>query len=47
VRIVGTYEELLASGLDLPIPINMRRMNVRVSEGVSVLTEYVDDDAST
>ena len=42
-RIVGTYEELVASGLTMPIPILERRMNVRVRDGITVLTEHVAD----
>jgi hypothetical protein len=41
MRVVGTYEELVASGLTMPIPILGRRMNVRVREGNTVLTEHV------
>ena len=42
-RIVGTYEELAANGMTMPLPILGRRMNIRVREGISVLTEHVID----
>jgi hypothetical protein len=43
MRIVGTYEELALSGVTTPIPILGRRMNIRVRQGISVLTEHVTD----
>jgi hypothetical protein len=43
-RIVGTFEELIARGEAMPIPIQLRRMNIRVRQGFSVLTDYVADD---
>jgi hypothetical protein len=42
-RIIGTYEELTASGMTMPLPILDRRMNISVREGISVLTEHVVD----
>jgi hypothetical protein len=42
-RIVGTYEELLARGVTFPITIALRRMNIRVTEGLSVFAKYIDD----
>ena len=42
-RIVGTYEELTASGLTMPLPILERRMNIRVREGISVFTQHITD----
>jgi hypothetical protein len=42
-RIVGTYEQLVASGIAMPLPILGRRMNIRVRDGISVLTEHVVD----
>ncbi|MFO0741216.1 MAG: hypothetical protein U0270_35280 [Labilithrix sp.] len=42
-RIAGTFEELSASGLSMPLPILERRMNIRVREGISVLTQHVND----
>jgi hypothetical protein len=42
-RIVGTYEELTAGGLTMPLPILERRMNIGVREGISVLTEHILD----
>jgi len=42
-RIVGTYEELVAEGVSLPIAIMGRRLNVRVRAGLSVFAKYVND----
>lgn len=42
-RVVGSFEELLASGIPIPIPILRRRMNIRIGEGVSIFAKYVDD----
>ena len=42
-RIVGTYEELLARGVTFPITIALRRMSIRVTEGLSVFAKYIDE----
>ena len=42
-RIVGTYEELLAKGTAMPIPILGRAMNIKVREGISVFAKYLAD----
>lgn len=42
-RIVGTYEELLATGAAMPIPILGRAMNIKVREGISVFAKYLAD----
>jgi hypothetical protein len=42
-RVGGTYEELTASGLAMPLPILGRRMNIRVREGISVFTDHIAD----
>jgi hypothetical protein len=42
-RIVGTFEELLASGVAMPLPTMMRRMNIRVRRGMSVFAKYVNE----
>lgn len=41
-RIVGTYDELLAAGITIPIPLCGRRVNVLIRAGVSVFTKYVE-----
>lgn len=41
-RIVGTYDELLAAGVVMPIPIEGRRINVLLRAGVSVFVKYVE-----
>ena len=45
-RIVGTFDELFAAGVTMPIPLNRRRVNVRVREGVSVFTKYLAEGES-
>ena len=45
-RIVGTYEELVESGVVMPIPILRRRMNIRVQAGISIFAKYIDADVS-
>jgi hypothetical protein len=46
-HIVGTYEELLAGGMSLPIPIALRRMNIRVTNGLSVFAHYLPDSEAS
>jgi hypothetical protein len=46
-RIVGTYEELLAGGVSLPISIALRRMNIRVTQGLSIFAKYLPDSAES
>ena len=43
-RVVGEYEELLASGLVLPIPITVAMLNIRVRDGLSLFARYLAED---
>lgn len=43
MHLIATYEELLERGTTLPIPIMGRRMNIRVSAGLSVFAKYVTE----
>jgi hypothetical protein len=43
-RIVGTYEELTAAGTPMPIPILLRRVNVRVRKGLLVFAKYLREE---
>lgn len=43
-RIVGTFDELVASGTAIPIPVDGRRMNILVQNGISIFTKYVGHD---
>lgn len=41
-RVVGTYDELVAAGVGMPIPIGGRKVNVLLRDGVSVFVKYVE-----
>ena len=43
-RLVGTYEELLAAGVPVPVPIAERAMNIRVRPELSVFARYLRPD---
>ncbi len=45
-QVIGTYEELLANGTVMPIPIRLRRMNIRVRQGVSIFAKYIHFSAA-
>lgn len=42
-HLVGTFEELVDRDIGLPIAIERRRMNIRVSAGLSVFAKYVNE----
>jgi hypothetical protein len=43
-RVVGTFEELRAAGVTMPIAIDGRRMSIRLRAGLSVFAKYLDDE---
>jgi hypothetical protein len=43
-RVIGEFDELVASGVVSPIPINVSKLNIRVREGISVFATYLTDD---
>lgn len=44
-RVEGTFEELVARGMMVPIRIAVSKLNIRVRDGISVLAHYLPDEA--
>ena len=45
-RVVGTFEELSASGMTFPLRLTVSKLNIKVREGISVFAKYVVDGES-
>ena len=43
-RIVGEFDELVASGLAPPLLVTVSKLNIRVRDGLSVFAKYLRDD---
>lgn len=43
-RLAGEYDELVARGIPLPIPLTVSKLNIRVRDGLSVFAKYLADD---
>jgi hypothetical protein len=42
-RVQGTFDELIAAGMTMPIRINVSRLNIALGNGMSVFAKYVSD----
>jgi hypothetical protein len=43
-RVEGTFEELVAMGVSLPIRINVSKLNIRVRDDISVFAYYLPEE---